>query len=762
MDKPFDVMVYPGAKTRLARHMTVDILTLRSNDSSTIIGGLAAEPNMFAAKTRPVRNDIEGLRALAVLAVIVNHAFPKALPGGFAGVDIFFVISGYLIGRHLLEDIQAGHLSILGFYAKRARRIFPALALVLISVWGAGWMFLSATEFSVLGQHIVASAFFSNNILLWSESGYFDVAALDKPLLHLWSLGIEEQFYLLVPALLWFGSKDSAGSVRWVAGLGALSLLAMICLSPFDFAGSFYLLHARFWELAAGVVLAKFELRVHAHGRSADGVNARPPNIREVLIFSSMIALFSSAVLGSNGQRWGWDTAVRDSGLILVIIAAVLAALYVQQDGLRRRLVKNASYFAKANSLAGIILICASVGVLNSANWPGPQTLFPVLGTVMLIAATPTRNANKVLSTWPLAFIGGISYPLYLWHWPVIVFWRLLNPAARGIQMLVPLSIAFVLAWLTKALIEDPVRFGRLGWVSFHRPHLRLAVVGLVFAAALGSLTFAMEGLPSRIPPRLQAIAEWSENNSGVNWREGRCFYTLRATADFASECTPTKRPGVPLVLLWGDSHAAHLYPGLVRIQSMRSFDIVQWTAGSCPPSAIPFAYESVTCPMRRATALKELKNLKPDTILVAGAWELYLGTRQSEAAIVHSLSETIRELRKDGDKEIVVFGPGMTWHNTLAIDLYRFMIANRLNEIPERLELPSEAVLHLDVAMAALADALNVHYVSTLSYFCNKSGCRTMADRTKKPPDLLFSDSNHLTVSGSEDLIAHSELYLF
>ena len=164
-----------------------------------------------------VRNDIEGLRALAVISVLVNHAFPGALPGGFVGVDVFFVISGYLIGRHLLQDIQANRFSILGFYSKRARRIFPALALVLISVWGAGWLVLSAPEFSTLGKQIVASAFFSNNILLWSESGYFDVAALDKPLLHLWSLGIEEQFYLLIPAMLWLGSLASAASVRWVA-----------------------------------------------------------------------------------------------------------------------------------------------------------------------------------------------------------------------------------------------------------------------------------------------------------------------------------------------------------------------------------------------------------------------------------------------------------------------------------------------------------------------------------------------------------------
>jgi hypothetical protein len=446
----------------------------------------------------------------------------------------------------------------------------------------------------------------------------------------------------------------------------------------------------------------------------------------------------------------------------MAIIAAILAALCVQQIGLRRRLVQKAAHFAKASSLAGIILVCASVGTLTSTDWPGAQTIFPVLGTVMVIAARPTMGGRKVLSAWPLVFIGGISYPLYLWHWPVIVFWRLLNPAARGIEMLVPLVISFVLAWLTKALIEDPVRFGALGWASVHRPNLRLVVLGLVFPAVLGALTVATQGLPSRIPPQFQAIGEWSENNPGVNWREGRCFYTPQTPAEFSSECTPTKRAGVPLVLLWGDSHAAHLYPGLVRIESTRSFDIAQWTAGNCPPTARPLKYESVTCPMRRATALRRLMNLKPDTILVAGAWELYLGKHQSEADIVRSLSETIRELRKDGNREIVVFGPGITWHNSLATDLYRFMIANRSNEIPERLGLPSDAVLHLDVAMAAEAAALNVHYVSTLNYFCNKSGCRTMADRTKQRPDLLYGDSNHLTVSGSEDFIANSDLHLF
>jgi hypothetical protein len=158
---------------------------------------------------------------------------------------------------------------------------------------------------------------------------------------------------------------------------------------------------------------------------------------------------------------------------------------------------------------------------------------------------------------------------------------------------------------------------------------------------------------------------------------------------------------------------------------------------------------------------LRALAHLNPDTILLAGAWEVYLGKVQSEADILRSLSETIRQLRKDGDPEIVVFGPGPLWNVSLAVDLFRFMVAKRLNEIPERLGRPSDAVWHLDTAMAAQAAALSVRYVSVLNYFCNKSGCRTVGDRTQTRPDLLYSDSNHLSVSGSEDLITHSDLHL-
>jgi peptidoglycan/LPS O-acetylase OafA/YrhL len=143
------------------------------------------------------RSDIDGLRALAILPVVLFHAFPNLLPGGFIGVDIFFVISGYLITSILLKDIQAGNYSIKTFYARRVRRIFPALSVVLVFCLALGWVVLTAVEYRALGKHAAGGAGFIANFMFWKEAGYFDAAGDTKPLLHLWSLGIEEQFYIV-------------------------------------------------------------------------------------------------------------------------------------------------------------------------------------------------------------------------------------------------------------------------------------------------------------------------------------------------------------------------------------------------------------------------------------------------------------------------------------------------------------------------------------------------------------------------------------
>jgi peptidoglycan/LPS O-acetylase OafA/YrhL len=174
---------------------------------------------------RPYRPDIDGLRALAVVVVLFFHAFPARLPGGFVGVDVFFVISGYLISGIILDARAAGRFTFAGFYARRIRRIFPALAVVLAAVLAGGWFLLYADDYARVGYHAAAGAGFVSNIAFWSEASYFDVAAELKPLLHLWSLGVEEQFYLVWPVILVVATRWRRGPLAATLAIGTVSFL---------------------------------------------------------------------------------------------------------------------------------------------------------------------------------------------------------------------------------------------------------------------------------------------------------------------------------------------------------------------------------------------------------------------------------------------------------------------------------------------------------------------------------------------------------
>ena len=201
------------------------------------------------------RADIDGLRALAVLAVILFHTFPNELPGEFVGVDIFFVISGYLITQIILEELVSGNFTAASFYARRIRQIFPALIIVLVATFAFGWLYFLPMELLSLGKNILASALFSANLMLLSEVSYFDVAAHMKPLLHLWSLGIEEQFYLVWPLLLWLLPRKRLLLTTGIIFSASFALnIAMIAQYPSE---TFYLPFTRAWELMAGAALAQ-------------------------------------------------------------------------------------------------------------------------------------------------------------------------------------------------------------------------------------------------------------------------------------------------------------------------------------------------------------------------------------------------------------------------------------------------------------------------------------------------------------------------
>lgn len=629
-----------------------------------------------------VEPHIEGLRAVAVLAVVLHHAWPSWLPGGFTGVDVFFVISGYLIGKHLIEDIRQERFSFRRFYAARMRRLFPALAVVLTATWCMGWSCLDAPEFAQLGRHTLAAVTFSNNFLLWQEAGYFDTQALAKPLRHLWSLAIEEQFCLLLPALLWWGRRGGHAGVAWVVGLGVGSLAAFLVLAPFDPEATFYLLPTRLWELAAGVGVAAFELRKPARPRAA---------VAQGLAFAATIAL-----------AWG-----------------LLAS--------------------------------------NPVEWSALAMVLPVAGTALLLALPATTWLHRGLGLRPLVFIGGISYPLYLWHWPVLVFWRLMHPASPPLETGLLLLATIALAWLTKIGVEDPVRFGRLGARLVRPPALAGVLGALTFAGTLGVATTLADGVPSRLPPDTQALAQWQEDDVVPAWRVDTCFFWQNTSQPFAPECSPARRPGVAQVLLWGDSHAAHLYAGLSALQgqdhgpgSATAFAITQWTAGSCPPTDGLVVGEGRHCAQRRADALRQLTALAPDTAILAGAWARYVGDNEAVAPLAATVSRTLLDLRRRGIPRIVLVGPGPTWPATLRADLMRHMVRHRPDHLPLRWGQVDATTRALDRALRAAAADAGAHYLSMLDLLCDASGCLTHTDTPGPGLDLLFRDQDHLTRSGS------------
>ncbi|HEX7220191.1 MAG TPA: acyltransferase, partial [Burkholderiales bacterium] len=397
------------------------------------------------------RPDVDGLRAVAVLAVLAFHAFPSLAPGGFTGVDVFFVISGYLISGIILDDIERSRFSVAYFYWRRIRRIFPALVLVLAACLAIGWVVLLPDEYLQLGRQVAAGAGFLANVALWMQAGYFDWAAEMKPLLHLWSLGVEEQYYLAWPLLL-YAFRRHALALIVAMGVASFALnLYMTAVAP---SAAFYLPFTRFWELLIG----------------------------------SYLAVVST---------------------------------------------KDASH---VKAIAGAVLVVAGFALIHGERaFPGAWALLPAVGTALLISAGPQAWLNRTVLSHPAAVaVGLISYPLYLWHWPLLSFARIVQqgeiPAATRIGLL---ALSFLLAWATYQFLEKPIRFG----VKLRR----IAVPGLATAMVLAGIAGAM-ALRGAIEPHSASVPMVGEiSRAAEDWR-------YRGDKVIAGD-TPKA------VLFFGDSH---------------------------------------------------------------------------------------------------------------------------------------------------------------------------------------------------------------
>jgi len=356
------------------------------------------------------RPDIDGLRAIAILGVVAFHAFPDLLKGGFTGVDIFFVISGFLITTIIFDNLEKGTFSFSEFYARRIRRIFPALIFVLLVCFIFAWLVLLGDELNQLSKHIAASAAFISNFVLWNEAGYFDTSSETKPLLHLWSLAIEEQFYIVWPLLLWLTWKLKINFLIIITIVTFFSFILNIIGVNHDPVATFYSPQTRFWELLCGALL-------------------------------SWLYLYKKEAL-------------------LNIKNNIDNFFYRLMQAHRK---EGASPFSNILSCTGLFLLIYGFWKINEElNFPGTWALLPVVGTMLIISAGVNAWLNRIfLSNKILVWFGLISYPLYLWHWPILSLGRIINHETPSIKFrLIAIIVSVFFSWITVKLIEKPFRFG--------------------------------------------------------------------------------------------------------------------------------------------------------------------------------------------------------------------------------------------------------------------------------------------------------------
>lgn len=359
------------------------------------------------ACTRIYRPDIDGLRGVAVLAVIVFHAFPAALPGGFTGVDIFFVISGYLITGIVLSDARANRFSLAGFYVRRIRRIFPALISVLLATWSIGWSCLTGDEYKELGKHVLAGTGFVSNLASWTEAGYFDGAASSKPLLHLWSLGLEEQFYIVWPCLLLLATKIKRVGVC-CALVGLASFASSLWLTRYHSSAAFYLPVGRAWEFAAGGALVVNWPRVARIRGNGFGGTA-------LSIVALMLCAASFAALNPELPFPGWRAGLPVLGATTLIAAGPTALVN------RRMLSRPVATWLGKISYALYLWhwpLLSFAFIVGGAEPPGTIRAGILLVSIMLAWGTTRMIERPVRSgpptRWriivPCVLIAGVGY----------------------------------------------------------------------------------------------------------------------------------------------------------------------------------------------------------------------------------------------------------------------------------------------------------------------------------------------------------------
>ncbi|HFZ0930935.1 TPA: acyltransferase family protein [Klebsiella aerogenes] len=527
------------------------------------------------------RPDVDGLRAIAVMSVLLYHAFPTIFRSGYIGVDIFFVISGFLITTIIRKEVISGNFSLLPFYQKRIRIIYPALIITLIGILFLSWFLLSTDEYVVTLKHVIFSSIFTENFLLWSEDGYFDKASIFKPTLHIWSLSIEEQFYIFWPLIITLLVKKKC-EVKGILIFILVSFLVNIYDISNHPAAAYYSPLGRSWELMVG----------------------------------SLFSVIYTDIKNKNTNFKG-NSALAVSGLVLVILSIFL--------------IPTQKYF------------------------PGFSAIPVVLGSALIILYGENTIVSRILSMRKVVYVGLISYPLYLVHWPLMSFSSIIIGHESNKANAICLVISFVLAMLIYVIVEKPISKQKLS-ISYS-----LFTVMVVIPIS----SFMLMGTPSRINQiKLATETEWTflKNNHkefGLNEfnNNGTGIYTINGN-------------GSETYLFLGDSHVANIAEYIYgQAHDMKNApSIILAAGGGCIP--VPNVYTDDkrrdSCWDMRKTVLEKIKQGNIQNVVIGGAWYMYfyskkdyfyadgkgrysINSREGKDLALDSIMETIKQLTAAG-----------------------------------------------------------------------------------------------------------------
>lgn len=611
---------------------------------------------------------IDGLRAIAVLSVTLFHAFPKLIPGGFIGVDIFFVISGYLITNIIVTQANSGTFSFKDFYSRRIRRIFPALIIVLVSVYALGWFVMLADEFKQLGKHIAAGAGFVANWAYWLESGYFDELHELKPLLNLWSLGVEEQFYIFWPCIILLLVKAKVNLRGTLFFLICLSFLLNIFFIKEHQSATFYLPFSRFWELGLGGILA----------------------------------VEKGAI-----SKWKLSSA-------LTFICGALA-------------IFTPMFFLSSKSL-----------------FPGWAALAPVLGSALILMSIQAGSiGSSLLSNKALVYLGLISYPLYLWHWPVLSLARMMKGASLSpIESIALLIISALLAFLTYFLLEKRVR---------HQGAKTVFILCVLLSAIgfQGWSTYHRDGLEFRLRKTIDIPAE--QKRDFVKWEDKGMLPIGSCDPGFiypeAHVCAQSNWEKNADIAVMGDSHAFSAYWGIAKAYSDNHV-IRLLGQGGCAPFLNAGLFGSYSsCEKNINSQLLWISKNENIKIVFIVHRNPILTPDAERSAYAAGIKETFDLLLANKKKIIYVYSvPELNFEPRLCVGELPMGRKNPVDSCsyPLERELARQSSLKKSISVV-LKQYPSIETFDPTKVLCTDGVCNAVIDH-----HVMYTDTNHLSESGS------------